>query len=53
MIVVWDGWGVTNDGLSYENSYAWIMRLAGGQVVDGTAFYDSISFNDLWTRVRP
>jgi hypothetical protein len=24
-----------------------------GQVVDGTAFYDSISFNDLWTRVTP
>jgi hypothetical protein len=27
------------------------MRLAGGSVVDGTAFFDSISFNDLWTRV--
>ena len=24
----------------------------GGKVVDGTAFYDSISFNDLWERVR-
>ena len=23
------------------------------QVVDGTAFYDSISFNDLWSRVQP
>jgi len=22
-------------------------------VIDGTAFYDSISFNDLWTRVGP
>jgi hypothetical protein len=22
-------------------------------VIDGTAFYDSISFNDLWTRVQP
>jgi uncharacterized protein len=29
------------------------MRLRDGKVVDGTAFYDSISFNDLWTRVRP
>jgi uncharacterized protein len=27
--------------------------LRDGEVVDGTAFYDSISFNDLWTRVRP
>jgi uncharacterized protein len=26
---------------------------AGGKVIDGTAFYDSISFNDLWARVQP
>jgi ketosteroid isomerase-like protein len=53
VIVVWDGRGVANDGQPYENSYAWIMRLADGKVVDGTAFYDSISFNELWDRVRP
>jgi uncharacterized protein len=29
------------------------MRLADGLVVDGTAFYDSISFNGLWERVQP
>ena len=23
------------------------------EVIDGTAFYDSISFNDLWARVQP
>jgi hypothetical protein len=38
---------------SLENSYAWIMKLADGQVIDGTAFYDSISFNHLWARVQP
>jgi uncharacterized protein len=27
--------------------------LRGGTLVDGTAFFDSISFNDLWTRVEP
>jgi ketosteroid isomerase-like protein len=53
VIVVWDGCGVANDGQPYSNSYAWIMRLVDGQVVDGTAFYDSISFNDLWKRVQP
>jgi ketosteroid isomerase-like protein len=53
VIVLWDGHGVANDGQPYENSYAWFMRLAQGKVVDGTAFYDSISFNDLWSRVRP
>ena len=51
VVVVWDGHGVANDAQAYENSYAWIMRMRDGKVVDGTAFYDSLSFNDLWTRV--
>ena len=51
VVVVWDGRGVANDGKRYENSYAWIMRMRDGEVVEGTAFYDSLSFNDLWTRV--
>ncbi len=53
VIVVWDGRGVANDGRTYENSYAWIMKMEEGKVVDGTAFYDSISFNDLWSGVEP
>ena len=53
VIVLWDGRGMANDGQPYQNSYAWFMRLRDGKVVDGTAFYDSISFNDLWTRVEP
>ena len=53
VIVVWDGSGVANDGGRYDNTYAWVMRLRDGQVVDGTAFYDSIAFNDLWERVIP
>jgi uncharacterized protein len=51
VVVVWDGRGVANDGKAYANSYAWIMEMRDGKVVDGTAFYDSLSFNDLWTRV--
>ena len=53
VVVIWDGRGIANDGRPYENSYAWIMKLDNGKVVDGTAFFDSISFNDLWTRVPP
>ena len=53
VVVLWDGHGVANDGNPYRNSYAWIMKLRDGKVVDGTAFYDSISFNDLWNRVTP
>jgi uncharacterized protein len=50
--VLWDGHGVANDGEPYDNSYAWIMRLRDGKVVDGVAFFDSISFDRLWERVR-
>jgi len=53
VIVIWDGRGIASDARPYENSYAWIMKLADGKVIDGTAFYDSISFNDLWARVQP
>jgi ketosteroid isomerase-like protein len=53
VIVRWDGRGVATDGLPYENSYAWFMTLRGGKVVDGTAFFDSIAFDELWTRVAP
>jgi uncharacterized protein len=53
VIVIWDGRGIAGDGRPYENSYAWIMKLTDGEVIGGTAFYDSISFNDLWARVPP
>lgn len=52
VIVLWDGCGVANDGRPYENSYAWFLRMRDGKVIDGVAFYDSISFNELWSRVQ-
>jgi len=53
VIVVWDGQGTTTAGTTYQNTYAWFMTLSGGEVVDGTAFYDSIAFNQLWDSVTP
>lgn len=53
VIVLWDGRGIANDGRPYENSYAWFLQMRDGKVVDGTAFYDSIAFDDLWARVQP
>jgi hypothetical protein len=29
------------------------MTLRDGRIIDGTTFYDSISFNELWARVQP
>jgi ketosteroid isomerase-like protein len=37
----------------YENTYAWFMRLEDGRVVEVSAFFDSLEFNDLWRRVMP
>ena len=53
VIVLWDGRGIANDGHPYENSYAWFMTMRDDKVVDGTTFFDSISFNDLWERGQP
>jgi uncharacterized protein len=53
VVVLWDGRGVANDGVAYENSYAWFMRFEDGEVIDGTAFFDSIEFDELWERVQP
>ena len=53
VIVVWDGEGTRLDGKPYENAYAWFMRFREGMVVEATAFYDSIAFNELWDEVAP
>jgi uncharacterized protein len=53
VIVVWDGEGTTIAGTIYRNTYAWFMTLKDGKVIDGTAFYDSIAFNELWQTVTP
>jgi uncharacterized protein len=50
--VVWDGEGTTITGTTYRNTYAWFMTLEEGLVIDGTAFYDSIAFNELWRSVH-
>jgi uncharacterized protein len=53
VVVMWDGEGTTTAGTTYRNTYAWFMTFRDGKVIDGTAFYDSIAFNELWERVSP
>jgi ketosteroid isomerase-like protein len=53
VVVTWDGVGTTVAGTTYANTYAWFMRLEDGLVVDGVAFFDSITFNRLWNDVAP
>lgn len=51
VIVFFDASGAARDGQTYKNTYAWFMTLSGGKVVEVSAFFDSIAFNDLWSRV--
>ena len=53
VVVVWDGEGTTVAGTSYRNTYAWVLTFAEGKVVHGLAFFDSISFDELWRDVPP
>jgi uncharacterized protein len=53
VVVLWDGEGTRLDGKPYENTYAWFMRFHEGLVVEATAFFDSIAFNELWSEVAP
>jgi ketosteroid isomerase-like protein len=53
IIVFWDGVAHARDGKPYENTYTWYLELRDGRIVNAIAFFDSIAFNDLWTRVKP
>jgi hypothetical protein len=53
VIVFFDARGTARDGKPYANTYAWFLELRDGTVVAASAFFDSLEFNDLWTRVAP
>lgn len=51
VIMLFDAEGAARDGVPYRNTYSWFLTFADDQIVKGTAFFDSIAFNDLWQRV--
>jgi ketosteroid isomerase-like protein len=53
VIIFFDAKGVARDGKVYANTYAWFWEMRDGRVVKAHAFFDSITFNDLWRRVPP
>lgn len=53
VIVLFDGVATATDGQEYRNTYTWYLRMRGGRVVEVTAFFDTRTFDDLWTRVTP
>ena len=53
VVVLFDASATTIDGKPYRNTYAWFLEMRAGRIVNATAFFDSIEFNELWTRVAP
>lgn len=53
VIAFFDARGVARDGEPYENTYAWFLTMREGRIVRAFAFFDSVAFNDFWTRVSP
>lgn len=53
VVALFDAAATALDGLPYRNTYTWHMRLSGAAIVEVVAFFDTIEFTDLWTRVTP
>jgi uncharacterized protein len=53
VVAFFDAEGTARDGLPYRNTYAWFLTMRENRIVKASAFFDSIAFNDLWTRVSP
>ncbi|HET7883040.1 MAG TPA: nuclear transport factor 2 family protein [Acetobacteraceae bacterium] len=53
VIVFFDARGTVRDGKPYVNTYAWFLGMRDGKIVEASAFFDSIVFNDFWSRVQP
>ena len=53
VIALFDAEATARDGKPYKNTYTWYMRMRDGRIVEVIAFFDTVEFNDLWTRVKP
>ncbi len=53
VIVFFDARGIARDGVPYANTYAWFLDLRNDRIVRASAFFDSVAFNEFWTRVTP
>ena len=52
VIALFDAEATARDGKPYRNTYTWYMRMRDGKIVEVIAFFDTIEFTELWTRVK-
>jgi uncharacterized protein len=53
VVALFDARGTARDGQPYANTYAWFLEMRAGKIIRASAFFDSVAFNDFWTRVSP
>ena len=51
VIALWDGSAVAKDGITYDNTYSWYMKMRENKIIEVVAFFDTIGFTELWKRV--
>ena len=51
VVIFFDAQATARDGKPYANTYFWLFEMRGGKVIKASALFDSIEFNDLWSRV--
>jgi uncharacterized protein len=53
VVAYFEASATTTDNRPYFNVYTWYLTLKNGMVVDVTAFFDTVEFTDLWSRITP
>ena len=53
VIALFDAEATARDGKPYKNTYTWYMRMRDEKIVEAIAFFDTVEFTDLWSRIKP
>ena len=53
VVIFFDANGTARDGEPYTNTYFWLFEMHDGKVARASAMFDSVEFNDFWSRVSP
>ncbi|MET0637316.1 MAG: nuclear transport factor 2 family protein [Chitinophagaceae bacterium] len=51
VIALWEGNAMAKDNKPYHNVYSWYMKMKKGKIVEATAFFDTITFREIWERI--
>lgn len=48
VVLQWDGHATGKNGLTYDQTYCWVMRIENGKVREGIAYLDTELIARLW-----